>query len=81
MSVVDSQILEAVTFEPETASAIWRRYADVHPRKSLTKRLRNERREFARVLEQCAFAGLLERAEGDILGYPVPYYSRRKLQP
>jgi hypothetical protein len=46
------KILACVDSTPRTATEIWRRYAKVHSKKSITKRERRERRWVASVLEQ-----------------------------
>lgn len=55
------QVLDCVTDEPERASAIYRRWADISEHKALTTRHRNELRWIGQALENLANDGLIIR--------------------
>ena len=74
----DEALLPYVGYEGLTATQIFRRYAGLHERKSLTTKLRNERRAIALQLERMARQGVIDRGEGDAEFHPVPIY---KLKP
>ena len=70
------RLLGAVTFEPSSATTIFLRYSHMPGRKSLTKRLRRERREAAKRLEVLARRGEINRGVGTTYPFPVYWRSR-----
>lgn len=72
-------VLRAVTGEPSSATTIYRRRELLSPQKSLTQRHRHRRRACARVLEALAAEGLIQRAERDSEGHPVPVFWRSSI--
>lgn len=73
------QILGSVTREPETATEIYRRWAGLPVRSSLSTRRRKERRWLATHLERLADQGYLDRSRGDSEGHPVPTFTLSQL--
>lgn len=71
-----ARILECVTDTPESTTAIFRRWAGLEQHKSLTSRLRRERRALGVVLDGLTAQGLLKREIGEAPGYTIPLFSR-----
>lgn len=70
----DEKVLGAVSDEPASATVIFLRLAGLPPQKSLTTRLRKQRRGLAQTLERLASEGQLKTGIGT--EHPVPVYWR-----
>lgn len=70
----DEKVLGAVSDKPASATVIFLRLAGLPPQKSLTTRLRKQRRGLGRTLERLAAEGRIQRGVGTT--HPVPVYWR-----
>lgn len=76
LAMVERLLPFVPTDTPDTATAIWRRFANVPQGKALNSRLRRQRRVVAALLEDMAEADVILCKNGDNEGHPVPVFLR-----